>query len=118
MSFDITPVASGYQEIQPYSAMNIDSVKINISLIMMKECKITEMRELIIRPGHHPHILTQSCCSVDKIMRRAMAQKLFIISGGTVQMLCQVSHQLLDVLTSLESTFRCDNISRYGFQMR
>ena len=37
MSFNITPVASGYQEIHPYSAMNIDSVKINISLIMMKE---------------------------------------------------------------------------------
>ena len=38
MSFNITPVASGYQEIHPYSAMHIDSVKINISLIMMKEC--------------------------------------------------------------------------------
>ena len=38
MSFNITPVASGYQEIHPYSAMNIDSVKINISLIMIKEC--------------------------------------------------------------------------------
>ena len=37
MSFNITPVASGYQEIHPYSAMNIDSVKINTSLIMMKE---------------------------------------------------------------------------------
>ena len=40
MSFNITPVASGYQEIHPYSAMNIDSVKINISLIMMKEWEI------------------------------------------------------------------------------
>ena len=29
MSFNITPVASGYQEIHPYSEMNIDSVKIN-----------------------------------------------------------------------------------------
>ena len=37
MSFNITPVASGYQEIHPYSAINIDSVKINTSLIMMKE---------------------------------------------------------------------------------
>ena len=37
MSFNITPVASGYQEIHPYTAMNIDSVKINTSLIMMKE---------------------------------------------------------------------------------
>ena len=37
MSFNITPVASGYQDIHPYSAMNIDSVKINTSLIMMKE---------------------------------------------------------------------------------
>ena len=40
MSFNITPVANGYQEIHPYSAMNIDSVKINTSLIMMKECLI------------------------------------------------------------------------------
>ena len=40
MSFNITPVASGYQEIHPYSAMNIDSVKINTSLIMMKECMV------------------------------------------------------------------------------
>ena len=31
-------IASGYQEIHPYSAINIDSVKINTSLIMMKEC--------------------------------------------------------------------------------
>ena len=37
MSLNIAPVASGYQEIDPYSAMNIDSVKINTSLIMMKE---------------------------------------------------------------------------------
>ena len=37
MSFNITPVASGYQEIHPDSAMNINSVKINTSLIMMKE---------------------------------------------------------------------------------
>ena len=41
MAFNITPVASGYQEIHPYSAMNIDSVKINTSLIMMKECQIS-----------------------------------------------------------------------------
>ena len=41
MSFNITPVASGYQEIHPYGAMNIDSVKINTSLIMMKECELS-----------------------------------------------------------------------------
>jgi hypothetical protein len=41
MSFNIFPVASGYQEIHPYSAMNIGSVKINISLIMMSECLIS-----------------------------------------------------------------------------
>ena len=33
----ITPVASAYQYIYPYSAMDIDSVKINTSLIMMEE---------------------------------------------------------------------------------
>ena len=32
------PVANGYQEIHRYSGMNIDNVKINTSLIMMKEC--------------------------------------------------------------------------------
>ena len=40
MSFNIIPVASGYQEIHPYSAMNIDSENINTSLIMMKEWSI------------------------------------------------------------------------------
>ena len=44
MSFNITPVASGYQEIHPYSAMNIDSVKINTSLIMMKEWVVHPLR--------------------------------------------------------------------------
>ena len=34
------PVANGYQEIHRYSGMNIDNVKINTSLIMMKECPI------------------------------------------------------------------------------
>ena len=48
MSFNITPVASGYQEIHTYSAMNIDSVKINTSLIMMKECPI-------LTTAHAPH---------------------------------------------------------------
>ena len=47
MSFNITPVASGYQEMHPYSAMNIDSVKINTSLIMMKECSILLPKLLI-----------------------------------------------------------------------
>ena len=37
ISFNIIPVASGYQEIHPYTAMNIDSVKMNTSLMMMKE---------------------------------------------------------------------------------
>ena len=33
----IIPEASEYQEIHPYSAVNIDSVEIKISLIMMRE---------------------------------------------------------------------------------
>ena len=37
MSFNIIPVATGYKEIHPYIAMNIDSAKINTSLIMMRE---------------------------------------------------------------------------------
>ena len=40
---DVFPNASlsEYQEIHPYSALNIDSVKINISLLMMREWLIT-----------------------------------------------------------------------------
>ena len=41
MSFNIIPVASGYQEIHTYSALNIDSVKINTSLLTMRECTRT-----------------------------------------------------------------------------
>ena len=37
ISFDIIPVAREYQDVHPYSAMNIDSVIINSSLIMMRE---------------------------------------------------------------------------------
>ena len=40
ISFNIIPVASGCEEIHLYSGMNIDNVKINTSLIMMKECVI------------------------------------------------------------------------------
>ena len=40
ISSDINPVDSEYQEIHPYSALNIDSVKINTSLLMMRECII------------------------------------------------------------------------------
>ena len=37
MSFGNNPVVSEYQEIHPYRALNIDIVKINTSLIMMRE---------------------------------------------------------------------------------
>ena len=56
MSFNITPVASGYQEIHPYSAMNIDSVKINTSLIMMKEWVVSHLNidnTMITISGQH-----------------------------------------------------------------
>ena len=39
-SFDINPVANYYQYIHPYSALYIDNVKINTSLIMMRECPV------------------------------------------------------------------------------
>ena len=42
ISSDITAVASEYQEVHPYSALNIDSAKINTSLIMTRECEIKE----------------------------------------------------------------------------
>ena len=37
ISSDINPVGSEYEEIHPYSALNIESVKINTSLLMMRE---------------------------------------------------------------------------------
>ena len=37
ISSDIDPAASEYQEIHPYSALIIDSVKINTSLLKMRE---------------------------------------------------------------------------------
>ena len=51
MSFNITPVASGYQEIHPYSTMQIDSIKINTSLIMMKECTLHYSYSLSLELG-------------------------------------------------------------------
>ena len=41
MSFDMDPVASEYQEIHTYIALNIDNVKINTSLLMMRECRFS-----------------------------------------------------------------------------
>ena len=40
ISSNINPVASEYQEIYSYSALIIDSVKINTSLVMMRECDV------------------------------------------------------------------------------
>ena len=37
MSFNIIPVASEYQEIHPYCVVNIESVKLDTSLIMTRE---------------------------------------------------------------------------------
>ena len=63
MSFNITPVASGYQEIHPYSAMNIDSVKINTSLIMMRECIIhhLQMKSALPKDLLAPHDVETVC---------------------------------------------------------
>ena len=61
MSFNITPVASGYQEIHPYSAMNIDSVKINTSLIMMKEWWIRQSRPQAPSKGRPAPPVPQKC---------------------------------------------------------
>ena len=40
ISSNINPVGSEYQEIYSYSALIIDNVKINTSLIMMRECPV------------------------------------------------------------------------------
>ena len=49
---------SEYQEIHTYSALNIDSVKINTSLLMMRECdihiEISQYSDII-----HSHIITR-----------------------------------------------------------
>ena len=44
ISFNDAHVANEYQEIHLNSAMNIDSVKINTSLLMMRECEIHPQR--------------------------------------------------------------------------
>ena len=60
MSFNITPVASGYQEIHPYSAMNIDSAKINTSLIMMKEWSILPSKTNVMhKPSNWSEFITE-----------------------------------------------------------
>ena len=96
MSFNIFPVASGYQEIHPYSAMNIDSVKINTSLIMMRECIVLHGIAL-----YHCWLRRAGCISQDtyllycycyfrKILESSAASSLLIqisihsdISAGT-----------------------------------
>ena len=52
MSFNITPAASEYQEIHHYGVVNIDSVKINTSLIMIREWEYRSgFMEIKIRSG-------------------------------------------------------------------
>ena len=53
ISSDINPVDSEYQEIHPYSALNIDSVKINTSLLMMREWSL---------PVKEFHTIPHLCC--------------------------------------------------------
>ena len=45
---DINLVASEYQEIHTYIALNIDSVKINTSLLMMREWRISALVQRVI----------------------------------------------------------------------
>ena len=47
----IIPEASEYQEIHPYSAVNIDIVEIKISLIMMREWPIFKEASLCQKYG-------------------------------------------------------------------
>ena len=80
MSFNITPVANGYQEIHPYSAMNIDSVKINTSLIMMKECTITAI--IPVHPAPHDHRNKTKTCWTKTILCSRTPKNFVFPSGG------------------------------------
>ena len=73
MSFNITPVASGYQEIHPYSAMNIGSVKINTSLIMMKECISLPS---VFYPGQCVFTVFMV---MEELNERSDAEKIFVV---------------------------------------
>ena len=72
MSFNITPVASGYQEIHPYSAKNIDSVKINTSLIMMKECIIKHCSV------EYCSMYVQSQCNAQQYICQCSATEIYL----------------------------------------
>ena len=67
MSLNIIPIATGYQEIYPYIAMNIDSAKINTSLVMMKECIIRYTLEVI----HKNYKIRYKCETMAKMTMTA-----------------------------------------------
>ena len=49
---------SEYQEIHTFSALNIDSVKINTSLLMMRECKVHATLQLEVKLWDRQEFLT------------------------------------------------------------
>ena len=54
-SLIINPSLGMYQEIHPCNASSIDSIKINTSLVMMKECEILPLRPRdFLRPKRFP----------------------------------------------------------------
>ena len=84
MSFNITPVASGYEEIHPYSAMNIVSVEINTSLIMMKEWPI----DSCISCTDHRDWLTDSSISQFSCLTVLPPTKAEIFLLGVLSTIC------------------------------
>ena len=97
MSFNITPVASGYQEIHPYSAMDIDSVKINTSLIMMKECAICFECDAMYRPCTAFPYITDALYYYNILL--GQCSELWIVYFSTVPN--QLSLHLLDCTSML-----------------
>ena len=86
MSFNITPVASGYQEIHLYSAMNVDGVKINTSLIMMKECVI----HIVFAP------LTQLFCEERAELRKERVE-LHAVTSRLLNQECKLQNTALQM---------------------
>ena len=64
--FDIIPVASRYHDIHPYSAMNIDSVEINVFQKMktIKDWNVSFRQHLHIL---HDEIMKQGRCLLNSI---------------------------------------------------
>ena len=100
-------MASGYKEIHPYSAMNIDSVKINTSLIMMKECMPPSSCRAPQQQTHlHNAHFSSSIYSQTLLISERPSAKVLVF-------LCVPSSSFLDAIVS-PSTYQVSELNLKG----